>query len=223
LGRGLAFTNHNFSEIVIATAVEKVFSLLIVFVIGSIGMVYFISEYYPLSIYIPLPLAISFMVLTIITLVFIFSDKGWFFKLISPLIRIKIFGQLSNSLSMVKNLDSNFVFKMIFISFLFFFCYILQYIVLFAAFSHHNKFGDFFLASVVIMFAKTILSPLTLSDFGVREGASVFFLSRIGESAATAINASLVLFAINILLPALVGLFLLFLKNDDGNSTSNIS
>lgn len=222
-GRGLAFTNHHFSEIVIATAVEKIFSLLIVFVIGSIGMIYFITEYYPISFYVPLPLMVTIFVLTIIILVFIFSDKEWFFKLIAPLLRIKIFAQLSNSLSMVKNLDSNFVFKMIVISLLFFFCYILQFIALLAAFSHHAEYGDFFIASVVIMFAKTILSPLTLSDLGVREGASVFFLSHIGESSFTALNASLALFAVNILLPALAGLILLFIKNDNGNSSSNIS
>jgi uncharacterized membrane protein YbhN (UPF0104 family) len=222
-GRGLVFTNHHFSKIIIATAVEKFISLLVIFVFGSIGMIYFISEYYPPSIYISVPLMISVIALTILVLVIIFSDQEWFFKLISPMFRFKLFTKLSNSLLIIKNLDRDFVFKMIFISVLFFLCYIFQFIVLFAAFSHHIVLGDFFLAAVVIMFAKTILSPLTLSDFGVREGASVFFLSHMGESSATALNASLVLFAVNILVPALAGAILLFIKNTDGNNSSNIS
>jgi len=65
------------------------------------------------------------------------------------------------------------------------------------------------------MFAKTILSPLSFSELGVREGASIFFLTQMGESSSTALNASLSLFIINIIVPSLIGLFLLFVKNDD--------
>lgn len=214
-GRGLAFKDHHFSEIIIATVVDKFFTILVTFIVGSIGTILFINKYYQSNIYVSLPMMIAFFVLSAITVTFIFSDKEWFYKLFSPIFKFKLFSKIGESLLMLKNLDRDFVFKMISISTIFFFCYLLQFVILFAAFAHHIEFVKFFWAAIVIMFAKTILSPISLSELGVREGASIFFLTQMGESSSTALNASLSLFIINIILPSLIGLFLLFVKNDD--------
>jgi uncharacterized membrane protein YbhN (UPF0104 family) len=65
------------------------------------------------------------------------------------------------------------------------------------------------------MFTKSILSPITFGELGIREGAAIFFLTQMGELSSTALNASLALFFINIIIPSLIGLSLLFLKNDE--------
>lgn len=214
-GRGLAFKHYHFSEIIIATAVDKIFIILITSIIGSIGTILFISKYYQSSIFVTAPMIIVFLLLSVITVAFIFSDKEWVYKLFSPIFKLKLFSKIGERLLILKKLDRNFVFKMIPISTLFFFCYLLQFMILIAAFSHHFDVLNYFWAAVLIMFTKTILSPLSLGDLGVREGASIFFLTQIGETSTTAMNASLALFAINIILPSLIGLFLLFVKNDD--------
>ena len=64
------------------------------------------------------------------------------------------------------------------------------------------------------MFAKTIIPPISLGELGIREGASVYFLTQFGETASVAFNASIFLFIINLLIPALVGLVLLLKRND---------
>lgn len=64
------------------------------------------------------------------------------------------------------------------------------------------------------MFAKTIIPPVSFAELGIREGASVFFLTYFGETQAVAFNASIFLFMINVLLPSLVGLIFFFRKND---------
>src|SRR3989304_7882269 len=214
-GRGLAFKDYRISEIIIATIVDKFFTILDTFIIGSVGTILFINRYYQSSIYVSLPMIISFIVLSAIVVTFVFSNKEWFYKLFSPIFKFKLFSKIGEKLSILKNLDRDFTFKMISISTLFFFCYLLQFVILFAAFAHHIEFVKFLWAAAVIMFAKTILSPISLSELGVREGASIFFLTKMGETASTALNASLSLFVINIIVPALVGLFLLFVKNDD--------
>jgi len=56
----------------------------------------------------------------------------------------------------------------------------------------------------LVFFAKSAVPGVTLGDLGVREGAAVYFLAAFGGAAA--FNASLGLFAINLLLPALAGL-----------------
>lgn len=58
----------------------------------------------------------------------------------------------------------------------------------------------------LVFFAKSAVPGVTLGDLGVREGAAVYFLASFGEAAA--FNASLGLFAINLLVPALAGLTL---------------
>ena len=214
-GRGLAFKDYRISEIIVATVADKLFTILVTSVIGSIGTILFINRYYQSSIYISLPLMIAFFVLAAIAITFIFPDKEWFYKFFSPLLKFKLFSKIGERLLILKNLDRDFAFKMISISTLFFFCYLLQFVILLAAFANHIELGKFFLEEEVILFAKTILSPISLSELGVREGASIFFLTQMGETSSTALNASLSLFVINIIVPALVGLFLLFVKNDD--------
>src|SRR3972149_9178237 len=119
-GRGLAFKDYRISEIIIATIVDKFFTILDTFIIGSVGTILFINRYYQSSIYISLPLMIAFFVLAAIAITFIFSDKEWFYKFFSPLLKFKLFSKIGERLLILKNLDRDFAFKMISISTLFF-------------------------------------------------------------------------------------------------------
>jgi hypothetical protein len=59
------------------------------------------------------------------------------------------------------------------------------------------------------MFVKSVIPPISLGELGIREGVSVYFVKQLEENAAVGFNASISLFLINILLPALIGLILL--------------
>ncbi len=67
-----------------------------------------------------------------------------------------------------------------------------------------------FIGTSAMMFVKSCL-PISLGDIGIREAGSIFFFSRFGISQAAALNASLLLFVINVLLPSICGI--IFLKN----------
>ena len=58
------------------------------------------------------------------------------------------------------------------------------------------------------MFSKIII-PISFGDLGIREGAAIFFLGRVNVLKIHAFNASLLLFVINILIPSVVGIFLI--------------
>ena len=64
---------------------------------------------------------------------------------------------------------------------------------------------DSFLGFAAMMLAKSAL-PFTFADLGTREIGLVYFLSLRFVPEAAALNAGLLLFAINILTPALIGL-----------------
>ena len=64
-----------------------------------------------------------------------------------------------------------------------------------------------------IIFVKSFFLPISVADLGVRETTAVFFYSNAGIPGAAALNASLCVFTVNILLPSIAGaLYLLKLK-----------
>ncbi len=64
--------------------------------------------------------------------------------------------------------------------------------------------------AIPTMFALKTMLPISLMDLGVREGAAVAVLGVAGVTATIAIQASLMLFALNVLAPGLAGLGFLF-------------
>jgi uncharacterized protein (TIRG00374 family) len=67
-----------------------------------------------------------------------------------------------------------------------------------------------FVGTSAMMFVKSCL-PISLGDIGIREAGSIYFFSTFGISQAAALNASLLLFVINVLLPSICGT--IFLKH----------
>jgi uncharacterized protein (TIRG00374 family) len=90
----------------------------------------------------------------------------------------------------------------------------LQMFLLLNAFSPVHL-GDAFLGFAAMMFLKSLV-PISLGDLGIREAGSVYFYALRGIANATALNAALLLFAINILLPSLIGL--LFMPRPRSNA-----
>ena len=98
--------------------------------------------------------------------------------------------------------------RVLWYSALFYVTFLLQFYLLLSAFGPVHPLSA--LAGIsTIMLLKTVIPPVTLGELGIREGASVFVLGHAGILSAAAFNAALLLFAINVLLPALAGLAVL--------------
>jgi uncharacterized protein (TIRG00374 family) len=63
-----------------------------------------------------------------------------------------------------------------------------------------------FIGTSAMMFVKSLL-PISIGDLGIREAGSIFFFSIYGISQAAALNASLILFFINIFIPSIIGTY----------------
>lgn len=212
IGRGLAFKAHPIVEIIIATFIDKLYVAIVTFVLGVIGAFLFIRTYYQSSFFISIPLLTALFVVSVIITVLLFADKEWMFKKFSAILKFKFIIQIREKLLILKKINTSYSLKMFLLSALFLLCYLLQFMFLISAFSNHFSSLNYFWAALVVMFTKSILSPITFGELGVREGAAVFILTQMGELSSTALNASLALFFINIIIPSLIGLFLLFLK-----------
>lgn len=214
-GRAIAFKNKSLLKVTLATLVDKFFPLLIVAVFGSVASIFFINFYYNTALNISLALFIVIFTLFYFIIFLIFKDWFWDNLLFK---RLKNSGRLILVYEKVKafrNLDRKYSINMLIVSSMFYLCFILQYSFLVSAFSNHYNYLDYLWAGSLIMFAKTIIPPISFGELGIRESASVYFISCFGESISAGFNASIFLFLINILFPSLIGLILLFKKNDD--------
>ncbi len=214
-GRAIIFRNKSISEITIATFIDKSISLIIIAFVGALASIVFIHFYYKVTIFITASLFIFIFVLSYLLLYLVLHPSIWKGAIID---KVKFSTRLSllvEKLTVVKKIDKNITYKVSLISFLFFICILVQYALLVAAFSHHIELLNYIWAGILVFFAKSVIPPVTIGDLGIREGASVFFISLIGENASVGFNAAIFIFFINVLIPAIIGMFLLFHKNDD--------
>jgi uncharacterized protein (TIRG00374 family) len=213
-GRAIAFKDKSVLQVTGATLVDKFFPLLFVAFLGSIASILFIHFFYEPSVYVTVSLFVIVFVLFYFFTLLIMNEKFWDSIIFSRLRKSKRFNKLLEKIKVFKRLDRKYLAKMMLISFLFYCCFIFQYAILVMAFSHHNDFLHYLWAGNLLIYVKTIIPPVSFGELGIRESASVYFLSYMNESASVAFNASIFLFVINLLIPALVGLVLLLKRND---------
>ncbi len=214
-GRALVFKNHSLLSVTLATLLDKFFLLVIVAFFGSISSILFIHYHYHITFYLTIGLFILVFALFYLFFWLIFNDRFWenmFFTKLRESIKLH---WLFEKIKVFRKLDKKYATKMFVVSFLFYLCFLFQYSLLVAAFSNHYQFSEYIWAGNLMMFAKTIIPPVSIGELGIREGASVFFITQLGESASTGFNASIFLFFINVLIPSLIGMTLLLKKNND--------
>ena len=202
-GRAILFSERPLIQITAATVIDKLFTLIVVIVLGSISMLFYLKFSF---IFIILSVILSGIIIALIMKKGSSISENRFFK---KLVRFKIISSLYTKLSFMRNVDKSFSLKLLFLSILFYVCFIAQFALLVSAFSLHANFINYLWAGGLVMFVKSVIPPISLGELGIREGVSVYFVKQLGENAAVGFNASISLFLINILLPALIGLILL--------------
>ncbi|MGB5529314.1 MAG: lysylphosphatidylglycerol synthase transmembrane domain-containing protein [Ignavibacteriaceae bacterium] len=212
-GRGIEFKDKSLLQVTLATLVDKFFPLLIVALLGSVSSLFFIYFYYQVSLYIVVALFIITFTLFYILILLLLSKKFWNTLLFSKIKSSQKLKSFFDKIKIFQNLDRKYFYKMFLISFLFYSCFLIQYALLVSAFSNHYDYFHYLWAANLIMFTKTVIPPISLGELGIREGASVYYLTQMGESASVAFNASILLFIINLLFPALIGVGMFFRKN----------
>ncbi len=213
-GRAFLFKERTLIQVTIATVIDKFFPLIIVAVTGALSSIIFIYLFYHISVYLTASLFIVVFVLFYFLIQLLIDPEFWDNFLFNKLKKSKVLVKYLGKLKFLKNLDRNYSIKMFSISLLFYSCFIIQFVILVSAFTNQFNVVDFFWSASLIMFAKTFFPAVSLSELGIREGVSVYFLGQMGVAAASAFNASLFIFFINILIPAVTGSVLLFKKTN---------
>jgi len=214
-GRGIEFKDKSLLQVTIATLVDKFFPLMMVASIGSVSSLIFVYVNYNVSFYIVLSLFILIFTLFYAVILLIINPSFWNNVIFSRIRNSRRLKPFLEKLKTLEHFDKTYFYKMMIISFLFYSCYLIQYALLVSAFSHNSEFINYLWAGNLIMFTKTIIPPISFGELGIREGASVFFITQLGEVASVGFNASIFLFLINLVLPAVIGVGMFLKKNDN--------
>lgn len=202
-GRAASFAEQPLLQVTSAAVIDKLFTLTVILIIGSVSFLFYLNLSSGL---------IGLLILSII-LIYLIKKTGSnaFDKniLLTKLLKFKKISTLYKRLSFIQNINYKFRVNMVFLSALFYACFIFQFAILASAFTNHYHFLNYIWAGNLVMFTKSIIPAISFGELGIREGASVYFMKQVGETAAAGFNTSIFLFLINVLLPALVGLILI--------------
>jgi uncharacterized membrane protein YbhN (UPF0104 family) len=110
------------------------------------------------------------------------------------------------SLRMLEEYSSRDASALLYFSLLRYCVFSLQFWLLVRAFDPGLSLTTGLIAVALVFFAKSAVPGFTLGDLGIREGMAVYFFGALGLVEAAALNGALCVFAINLLLPSVVGL-----------------
>ncbi|MFZ1292379.1 MAG: lysylphosphatidylglycerol synthase domain-containing protein [Melioribacteraceae bacterium] len=211
IGRKLAFENTGLMKVTIATVIEKFTSLILVLFTGSITSILFLYNYFSFKL---AALALTVFILALVSIYYFVKGIKHSNKIISYLKeKFLFFKNLFVELRYVKEIGRESLKKLITYSIFFYFLYIFQYALLVLAFNNSGNLIYAFWAGTLVMFVKSVLSFISFADLGIRESSSVFVLTKMGMQKAVGFNSAIFLFLFNLLIPSIIGLFLLIKKN----------
>ena len=203
-GRAYPLRNKDITAIAVATFLDKIIAMIFIFLIGFASAFYLFGDKIIFS-------SGSVLIFIIAATIFLGAlvlinrkRKEGFRNIIS-------LKNLFTKISHLKKLERKLFFKLSLVSFVFVMIYLFQFSLLISAFTGIGDYVLFFWVGASVMFTKTFLLPFGFGDLGVREGAAVYFLSLLGYSGAAGFSASILLFVVNLLIPAFIGL-IFFLK-----------
>ena len=214
LGRAMVYKDKPLLHSFGATFLDKFFLLIVVVFSGSIGSVLFLSINYNISNIIIVPLFIVLFLLLIFFIIVLKNPRYWFDNIS---VRFKKYKNVNTGIERINSLNFNktkYANEMLVFSIFHFITILLQFALLVSAFSFKYNFLGYIWAGSLMLFVKSVIPSISFGDLGVREAAAVFFLLPFGITNVAAFNASIFLFLINILLPAILGLFFLIKRNN---------
>lgn len=209
-GRSLDVKERSISEVAALTFVDKFFVLVTVVVIGGIFFVFFVSDLLQLGFGIRIGASLFMMILLALPFIVIqFKDS----EVVKLLHKSKMLHKFFHNISSLKKIDSKILLNTFFFSVIIYLIYTFQYAILISAFSKTSSLFDHFVLGNVIMFSKALIPQISFGELGVRESTSVFYSSFFKVSGAAAFNASILIFVINLLIPAIIGFLFITKKS----------
>lgn len=210
VGRALAFKGKKALKVTLATLIDKFFAFVPVFFIGAVASAVFLYSSYGIGKAWLLVLLAVILLSLFFYLYSVLKTDFWERMIIRLTSKSRRLTEFMDGLRTFKLLSGRTSLDISLNTFVTYLTYIAQYGFLVAAFSNGWDIMTYFWLGMLIFFAKAVIPPVTFGELGIRESASVFFAVKLGLSSAVGFNAAIFLFFINVLLPSIPGVLLLF-------------
>ncbi len=207
VGRSLFLKNVDRLQGVGLVFIDKLYSFLTILVGGIWGLVSLLIYHFNYGAFILWPLFTIALLVTASGLIIVINPQVIRTLLYNLSLLLPYRDKIKQIISCIDSFQKKQAVFFLFLSFLLYFVYILQFCLLSFAFQK-IPWTTAVTATTSTIFAKTLF-PVSLADLGIREGASVYFFLKFHVEKVTAFNSALLLFAINVLIPTLIGLFFL--------------
>ncbi len=208
LGRGLFFPQRDKAVITGLNIIDKAFNQLVFFSLGCFSLwSMYLGGYLPEWKHLPLVLIPATTVIVLLWLLLL--NPAFIRRLLNRLAaRNHLKSRLLRATAALNHFSRRDSLVVLGLSLVWILVVVLQYHVLVLAFTTVSVWASFH-AVTSTLFIKTLL-PITFADLGIREGIAIFFFSQFQVSRAAVFNASLLIFIINFLTPAISGTYFLF-------------
>lgn len=175
VGRAVPLKSVSIIEVTLATAIDKLFPLIVVSFIGGISALLFIHFHYGVSFFITVSLVIVFLSLFYLLFLLINNKKFWDEIVYEKLSQLKFLQNHVSKFKLVGSLSPKVTRQLTFITLLYYLTFTTQMAFLIAAFLHQYDFINYFWISNLVIFSQTLIPQVTIAELGVREGSTVFF------------------------------------------------
>ncbi len=205
--RKIPMKNKSVFNVVTAAVVEKFFLMPAVFLVGGIFALFFVTYHLALEQIWLISVWVLFLLASALVIFVLFNyrkAKRVLDKMVPPKGKIRDFYTKLENLSGLRRSETGYL---LLLSVLLYFIYTLQFALSIFAFTNSTDFFTCYWISNLVIFSKNFVPPVTLGEVGVRETITIYFAGKFGLQASAAFNGAVLIFLINILLPALIGLY----------------
>lgn len=204
-GRALFLHHMNYVKALGLIFIDKFYASIVLIIFGIWGVISFLGFQMGPNIFLLAPLIGLGLLASAFGIILMFRPRYMrtFFYNLTLLLpfreKMKLF------IDGLDHFDENKAKPFIIYSVLLYFIYILQFSLLALAFEK-IPVHVLLTSTTSTMFTKIVL-PFSIGDLGIREGAAVYFFKSYAVSKTTAFNSAFLLFCINLMIPAITGLF----------------
>lgn len=205
-GRAFALAHHRRGTLMALVFTDHLVAKTIGVSVGLAALGYYLNAYAPAPVLLWQAVAVyGICALAALLLIVLFPRRVY--RVICKLLP---FERLQEGLRFLQALRTRRMLLLLVLALLRYGVFSLQFVLLLRAFAPMASLFTAYAGIALVFFTKFLLPMVTLLDLGIREGAAVYFLGQLGYAEAAAFNAAFLLFCINLLAPAAVGLPFVF-------------
>ncbi len=202
-GRLLYLKRKNTFRLISVSLLGIVAQMLTLFIYGLLGLIYF-------NLFFPNTVSIILLIACAICTIIIFIVY-WRFETWSPLIeRIKWLRKYHVYGKLLKRFTSKEQLTILIISIVRYSIYTAQYLILLQWMNVHMPLVQGFFMSALFFWVITIIPSVTLIELGERGQVSLYLFHHFSENTIGILGATVSVWCINLILPAIIGSILLF-------------